>query len=136
MMFQPRSQTVCPLRVVAPAVLTVLTIAGGCTSLDPKGDINRAASTVAERSGATAAWTEPWESSLTMWDGRSPLTVDLALAMALRNNREIRSQVEQIAASRADLVQAGLLPNPVVGLTLRFPFDPGARLSGRRWCRR
>jgi cobalt-zinc-cadmium efflux system outer membrane protein len=44
--------------------------------------------------------------------------------MALRNNREIRSQVEQIAASRADLVQAGLLPNPVVGLTLRFPFDP------------
>jgi outer membrane protein, heavy metal efflux system len=124
MMFQPRSQTVCPLRVVAPAVLTVLTIAGGCTSLDPKGDINRAASTVAERSGATAAWTEPWESSLTMWDGRSPLTVDLALAMALRNNREIRSQVEQIAASRADLVQAGLLPNPVVGLTLRFPFDP------------
>ncbi|GJQ31115.1 MAG: RND transporter [Phycisphaerae bacterium] len=124
MLFQARSQTVRPLRVAAPAVLTVLSISGGCTSLDPKADIDRAASTVAERSGATAAWTEPWESSLTMWDGRSPLTVDLALAMALRNNREIRSQVEQIAASRADLVQAGLLPNPVVGLTLRFPFDP------------
>ncbi len=46
--------------------------------------------------------------------------------MALRNNREIRSQVERIAASRADLVQAGLLPNPVLGLTLRFPFDPAS----------
>jgi hypothetical protein len=44
--------------------------------------------------------------------------------MALRNNRVIRSQVEQISASRADLVQAGLLPNPVLGLTLRFPVDP------------
>ena len=61
---------------------------------------------------------------MTTWDGRSPLTREAALVMALRNNREIRSQVEQIAASRADLVQAGLLPNPVLGLTLRFPVDP------------
>ncbi len=72
----------------------------------------------------TPVWTEPWEASLTSWDARTPLKVEQAVAMALRNNREIRSQVEQIAASRADLVQAGLLPNPVVGLTLRFPFDP------------
>ena len=59
-----------------------------------------------------------------MWDGRELLKVEQAMAMALRNNREIRAEVEQIAASRADLVQAGLLPNLVVGLTLRFPFDP------------
>lgn len=104
--------------------LGVLLALGGCASLDPKPDINRAASTVAERSGVTPTWTEPWEASLTSWDGRSPLKVEQALVMALRNNREIRAEVEQIAASRADLVQAGLLPNPVLGLTLRFPFDP------------
>jgi len=57
-----------------------------------------------------------------MWDGRELLKVEQA--MALRNNREIRAQFEQIAASRADLAQVGLLPNLVVGLTLRFPFDP------------
>ena len=57
-----------------------------------------------------------------MWDGRELLKVEQA--MALRNNREIRAQVEQIVASRANFVQAGLLPNLVVGLTLRFPFDP------------
>ncbi len=97
---------------------------GGCASLDPRPDLDRAAATVAERSGVLPTWTEPWEASLTSWDGRTPLKVEQALAMALRNNREIRSQVERIAASRADLVQAGLLPNPVLGLTLRFPFDP------------
>ncbi|MDP1661233.1 MAG: TolC family protein, partial [Phycisphaerales bacterium] len=113
-----------PGRRLAPATLMLLAVVGGCASLDPKPDINRAASTVGERSGVTPVWTEPWEASLTTWDGRSPLKVEQSLAMALRNNREIRSQVEQIAASRADLVQAGLLPNPVLGLTLRFPFDP------------
>lgn len=110
---------------VVPA-LALAAVAGGCASLDPAPDINRASAMVTERAGVTAHWAESWESSLTSWDGRSPLTVETALAMALRNNREIRSQVEQIAASRADLVQAGLLPNPIVDLTLRFPFDPVA----------
>lgn len=119
------SRTLSPPRwMLTPSTLALLAVVGGCASLDPKPDIERAASTVAERSGVTPTWTEPWEASLTSWDGRTPLKVEQALAMALRNNREIRSQVEQIAASRADLVQAGLLPNPVVGLTLRFPFDP------------
>jgi cobalt-zinc-cadmium efflux system outer membrane protein len=99
-------------------------IAGGCASLDPTPHIGRAASTIGDSSGVTPDWTQPWETALTTWDGRLPLTREAALVMALRNNREIRSQVEQIAASRADLVQAGLLPNPVLGLTLRFPVDP------------
>ncbi len=120
---KPRAhrRSACSHRLAALALLAVV---GGCASLDPSADINRAASTIAERSGVTPTWTEPWESSLTSWDGRTPLRVEQAVAMALRNNREIRSEVEQIAATRADLVQAGLLPNPVLGLTLRFPFDP------------
>ncbi|MCC6427250.1 MAG: TolC family protein [Phycisphaerales bacterium] len=117
----------CPprfTRPLAPAALALAVLAGGCASLDPKADIDRAAHTVSDRSGVAPGWDGPWEASMTTWDGRSPLTVELALGMALKNNRGIRSQVELIAASRADLVQAGLLPNPVVGLTLRFPFDP------------
>ena len=111
-------------RGVATATLALVALAGGCASLDPKADIDRAAHTVNDRSGVAPGWDGPWDVSLSTWDGRSHLTVELALGMALRNNRDIRSKVELIAASRADLVQAGLLPNPVVGLTLRFPFDP------------
>lgn len=115
-----------------PVVVALSLVAGGCASLDPAPEIGRAASTIGERSGVTPAWTQPWEAALTTWDGRSPLMREAALVMALRNNREIRSQVEQIAASRADLVQAGLLPNPVLGLALRFPVDPvsGGTLVG------
>lgn len=113
----------------ARQLLSVVGLGGGlalsgCASLDPRPDIERAAATVAERSGIAPVWSEPWESSLTTWDGLAPLGVEQAVAMALRNNRAIRAEVESIAASRADLVQAGLLPNPVLALTLRFPFDP------------
>ncbi len=124
MMRQPTRPCSPLTRTPATVVLALSLLAGGCASLDPTPDIGRAASTVGDRSGVTPEWTLPWESALSMWDGRSPLTREAAFAMALRNNREIRSQVEQIAASRADLVQAGLLPNPVLGLTLRFPIDP------------
>lgn len=124
MMRQPIRPCFLFARPPVALALALAALAGGCASLDPKHDIDRAASTVGERSGVTPTWTQPWEASLTSWDGREPLKVERALAMALRNNREIRSEVELIAASRADLVQAGLLPNPVLGLTLRFPVDP------------
>jgi len=124
MMRQPTRSQVLVIRTPATLALALAAVTGGCASLDPTPDVQRASATVGERSGVAANWSEPWEASLTSWDGRAPLSVESAVAMALRNNREIRSQVEQIAASRADLVQAGLLPNPIVGLTLRFPFDP------------
>lgn len=111
-------------RARAIAALALVSAAGACASLDPRPDIDRAAATVGDRSGTTPVWSEAWEASLSAWDGHAPLRIDQALAMALRNNRQIRAEVEQIAAARADLVQAGLLPNPVLSLTLRFPFDP------------
>jgi cobalt-zinc-cadmium efflux system outer membrane protein len=106
------------------ATLALLATAGGCASLDPKPDIDRAATTVYERSGFVAAWDRPWSAPLEAWDGRSPLTVDQAVLAALTSNREIRTEVELIGAGRADLVQAGLLPNPVLSVFLGFPVDP------------
>lgn len=96
----------------------------GCASLDPSSDYRRAESLVRERSGASATWSAPWSEQFGTWDGLSPLPADTAVALALQNNRQLRSEVERIAASRADLVQAGLLPNPVLSLTLRAPIDP------------
>lgn len=106
------------------ALLGGLTFAGGCASLDPAPDVDRAEHLVADRAGALPDWTQPWEPALGLWDGHAPLRLQTALEMALRNNRDLRAEVERIAASRADLVQSGLLPNPVLGVTLRFPFDP------------
>jgi len=122
---QPPQSTPSRLPPAAlPLCALALSLLAGCTSLDPKPDIDRSTAIVAQRSGIAPVWDQPWQASLTTWDGHAPLRVEQAVAMALRNNREIRARVESIATSRADLVQAGLLPNPVVALTLRLPFDP------------
>ena len=112
----PRTTTIphTPLRTLAALACTAALIAGGmsgCASLDPKPDIGRAAATVQERSGFAAAWDQPWSDHFEVWDGASPLTAEQAVVTALKNNREIRGQVEEIAVGRADLVQAGLLPD-------------------------
>lgn len=110
-------------RAAAPFfTLTALALLPGCASLDPKPDIDRAAALVEARAGQAPDWSADWtESLLAPWDGTSPLTADHAVAIALRNNRALRAMLEEIAVSRADLVQSGLLPNPVIAVTLGFP---------------
>lgn len=58
------------------------------------------------------------------------MTLHDATVIALRHNREIRAEVEEIARSRADLAQAGLLPNPMLSVAVRFP-NEGVTAVGR-----
>jgi cobalt-zinc-cadmium efflux system outer membrane protein len=44
-----------------------------------------------------------------------PLTVDSALVVALLNNRDLQATLEELGVAQAELVQAGLLENPVIG---------------------
>lgn len=113
---------------LALASAAVLTLLAGCVSLDSKPDIRRAADAVHVRTGIAVPWDEPWAKDTT-WDGRSPLQVDQAVLAALTNSGEIRALVEQVAAGRADLAQAGLLPNPVVSISVRVPLDGGPVVS-------
>jgi cobalt-zinc-cadmium efflux system outer membrane protein len=46
------------------------------------------------------------------------LTIDKAVAIALVNNRELRAVLARANVARADLVQAGLLENPLFGVSL------------------
>lgn len=95
----------------------------GCSTVNFQGDLPRASDLVESRSGLQTAW--GGENAPPAWDGRSPLTSTQAATVALRNNRELRAELEEIAAARADLVQAGLLPNPVVSLAFRLPLQDG-----------
>jgi cobalt-zinc-cadmium efflux system outer membrane protein len=97
---------------------------GSCATVQFERDVDRAASLVDERSGLASAWDQEGELA-SIWDGRSPLTSDQAATLALRQNRELRAELEQIAGARADLVQAGLLPNPVLSLAFRLPLQGG-----------
>jgi len=45
-----------------------------------------------------------------------PLTADAAVRVALLNNRELRAALREVGVARGELVQAGVLPNPEVGV--------------------
>jgi outer membrane protein, heavy metal efflux system len=113
---------------LAPAAVAFLLLLSSCVHLDHKGDVQKAAENVRDRAGYIVPWDEPWAKD-TRWDGVAPLTVDQAVLAALTNNGDIRALVEHVAASRADLAQAGLLPNPVVSVRVRIPLDGGAAIS-------
>jgi len=111
----PRART-----VLLAAALVLAAGTAGCVSTDPAKDIERSQNLVAEHAGLAADWLAPIESAAA-WDPATPLTAEVAVAASLARSPELRVRVEAVVRSRADLVQAGLLPNPMLSLTLGFP---------------
>jgi outer membrane protein, heavy metal efflux system len=108
-------------RTAAIAALVPSVFLQGCRSLDTTADYEQAMSLVEARSGWRPTWNAPWSEAVPPWDGLSPLTVDQAVTIALQNNRQMRATLEAIATARADLVQSGLLPNPVLSVAFGSP---------------
>lgn len=124
-----------PIQLGVVARIGLLLAAGasvvGCASVPREagfGDVGRA---VAERTGgkqvhwnqgtaADAAVAARVESML-----RDELGPDEAIQIALLNNRDVQAVYEELMVAQADLVAAGLLPNPLLNVEgIRF-FDPG-----------
>ncbi len=104
---------------------------GGCVAVDSKPRINEAADLVSQRLGTAPNWTLPWDTDPPAWDAGGVLSLDEAVARALRNNRALRADIEMIGQANADLVQAGLLQNPVFNFMVMFPDGGGlAMLRG------
>jgi cobalt-zinc-cadmium efflux system outer membrane protein len=57
------------------------------------------------------------------------LTVDGAVQIALLNNRSLQVTYEELGIAQADVVEAGLLENPVFVGSLRFPDKPPSRTN-------
>ncbi|MCH2161609.1 MAG: TolC family protein, partial [Phycisphaerales bacterium] len=110
-------------------ILFALLLASGCTSLDPTADIERAGSLATPRLQApinadVALDRDPTEMP-EAWDTEVPLDVDSAVLVAFERDAGIRIALENIAVRRAELVQAELPPNPVVGLAVGAAIDGG-----------
>jgi len=98
----------------------------GCATIRSDVKIEEAVDLVEQRVGDRPNWSAPWDDHPPPWDGRTVLGVDEAVVLALRNNRELRADLEMIGKANADLVQAGLLQNPVINFMAMFP-DGGGR---------
>ena len=94
-----------------------------CTTLSTTADYEEAMALVEARSGWRPTWNAPWAETVPDWDGQSALTVEQAVTIALQNNRQMRATLEAIATARADLVQSGLLPNPVLSVAFGVPIN-------------
>ena len=55
---------------------------------------------------------------------RGRLSAERAVQIALLNNRELQATFEEIGIAHADLIEAGLLKNPVLEASARFPDRP------------
>ncbi len=55
------------------------------------------------------------------------LTVETAIQIALVNNKTLQATYEDLTVAQADLVQAGLLQNPVLGAGVAFPIAGSAQ---------
>lgn len=97
----------------------------GCARIDAQPHVAHAAALVRERVGQDPAWLEDWDAEPPAWEAGRVLPLDEAVARALRNNRALRADLERIGAANADLVQAGLLRNPVFNFMLMLPEGGG-----------
>jgi len=100
--------------------LLVLLLVGGCASTSPKDAYQDTAKTIEARSGHKLRWdrgTAEDDEARKAIDRllAKDLTVDAAVEVALLGSPKLRATLEELSIGQADLVEAGLLKNPVFG---------------------
>lgn len=111
------------------AVPSFICLLVGCVSIPERPGFQDIQSDVAQRIDRQIVWNQNSPADLATSDEilqilREPLTVDEAVQIALLNNHNIHATYEELGIAQADLVQAGLLQNPVFEVQLRFPGNP------------
>jgi cobalt-zinc-cadmium efflux system outer membrane protein len=99
----------------------------GCATLPPDTQ-SRAREVIALRATPVAAGKSDGSASLETLTAeltRQPLSADSAVALAYLHSRTLRERFAGLDIAEADLAQAGLLSNPTLFTSLRFPNSSG-----------
>jgi outer membrane protein, heavy metal efflux system len=117
--------------VVGAGVVGVLGLAGCAAPRSDSGfgDVQRITS---ERTGHLIQWDNHGADDRAVQRSigallAEELTADTAVQVALLNNHHLQATFEDLGIAQADLVQAGLLKNPVFDLGVRIPTTPPSR---------
>jgi cobalt-zinc-cadmium efflux system outer membrane protein len=104
----------------------LLPLVTGCATVDQQAGFSEVQTAVAARSGKRVVWNrgtaldaQVAQDIQTLLHGT--LTSDAAIQVALLNNRDLQALYAALGVAQADLVQAGLLRNPVFDGIIRFP---------------
>jgi cobalt-zinc-cadmium efflux system outer membrane protein len=114
------------------ASVVALALLAGCASTSPKAAFEDTASLVEARTGRRITWNRGTaEDEAVAKQVRAllarDLTVNTAVEIALLNNPTLQATYEDLTVAQADLVQAGLLQNPVLGAGVAFPVAGSAQ---------
>ena len=98
--------------------LAVAVACASCASTSPKDGFLDLASQVEKQSGHRVLWNQGGDDDKKVADALTKLlademTVEQAVQVALLNNPSLQATYEEISIAQADVVQAGLLRNPV-----------------------
>lgn len=100
----------------------------GCAAVDPEPDYQRLREQVQETTGQAQAY-QPGDEAVAVARVDALLAEDLtaesAAQIALLNNPDLQVACYEIGIARAEVVQAGLLSNPSLGLAVRLPAGGG-----------
>jgi len=108
--------------IFLPAVLAI----AGCAHVDPQPAFAALANTVHLRTGKRVQWNRGTAQDAEAQAAisallRQPLSADSAVQIALLNNHNLQATYEELGIAQADLVEAGLLRNPIFTFERRFP---------------
>src|SRR6266849_3041269 len=107
---------------VSAAVATLV----GCASTNPEPAFRDVEQTVRTRIAKRVQWNRgtPQDAEGERFVQRllpRPLSADAAVQVALLNNHELQAMYEELGIAQADVVEAGLLKNPIFLIERRFP---------------
>ncbi len=114
---------------VPPTPVGIVVIAGllgGCATVPKESEFTSIQKDISGRTGYVVQWRGTTAQDADVDASvhamlAKPLNVDEAVQIALLNNRMLQASYEDLGVAQADLVQAGLLKNPVFSIGVRFP---------------
>ena len=98
----------------------------GCASVPKEAGFPDVQKLIEQRMGSWVHWNQGIPEDAVVSDAvrsmlQQELTLDEAVQIALLNNRSLQAVYEELGIAQADVVQAGLLRNPIFGASFRFP---------------
>src|SRR5262245_42932052 len=105
----------------------------GCATVQPRAEFPNVQHEVAERIGKDVHWNSGSDADRAVADRintllAAPLDANGAVQIALLNNHNLQAEYEELGVAQADLVQAGLLRNPMLDGDVKF-FGNGTKIE-------